>query len=161
MSQTNFQKVGEFHKHFGHPSQTEPQYDIFEKNPKVVEFRQSLIDEEFEEFKDGCKQKDFIEVADALADMLVVIYGTGHAFGINLDKVFSEVHRSNMTKLCKSQDEAQRTVDWYKQNESRYKDPKYRIQGDYWVVYDAATTKILKSINFELPNIKKVLDEQI
>ena len=45
------------------------------------------------------KNKDLLEVADALTDILYVTYGAGHAFGIDLDKCFDEVQSSNMSKL--------------------------------------------------------------
>ena len=68
-------------------------------NEKIVELRKKLIDEEFNELKDAINENDLIEVADALTDILVVTYGAGVAFGIDLDKCFKEVHRSNMSKL--------------------------------------------------------------
>lgn len=154
---TNFNMVGEFHRVFGHPITTEPQYNIFDTNDKLVKFRQALIDEENNEFKEGCEKKDLIEVADALTDMLYVIYGAGHAFGINLDKTFIEVQKSNMSKLCKTEEEAKTTVEWYINNDTRYKNPQYKQSGDYFIVYDETTSKILKSINFKLPNLKDVL----
>jgi NTP pyrophosphatase (non-canonical NTP hydrolase) len=156
---TNFQKVGEFHKVFGHPQTTIPQLDITTTNPKLVQFRTALIEEELSEFKEAVKQNDFIEMTDALADMLYVIYGAGHALGIDLDKVFAEVHASNMSKLCQTEEEAQLTVENYKKTNTVYKNPQYRQSGNYWTVYDADTSKILKSINFKLPDIKSVLVE--
>ena len=68
-------------------------------NEKIVELRKKLIDEEFNDLKDAINENDLIEVADALTDILVVTYGAGVAFGIDLDKCFKEVHRSNMSKL--------------------------------------------------------------
>ena len=66
---------------------------------KINELRISLINEELEELKTAIKDKDILEVADALTDILYVAYGAGHAFGINLDKCFNEVQESNMSKL--------------------------------------------------------------
>lgn len=73
-----------------------------------------------------------------------------------LTQCFAEVHRSNMTKSCATEEEAQQTVAWYKQNEPRYKDPHYRLSSDprFWVIYDRETSKILKSIKVELPQPK-------
>ena len=65
----------------------------------VQQLRLDLIWEEVEELQDGIANKDLVEIADALTDILYVVYGTGHAFGIDLDECFSEVHRSNMSKL--------------------------------------------------------------
>ena len=68
---------------------------------KINELRISLINEELEELKNAIKNKDFKETIDALTDILYVTYGAGHAFGVNLDKCFEEVQRSNMSKLDK------------------------------------------------------------
>ena len=68
-------------------------------NEKIQDLRVSLIDEELSELKEAIKNKDIKEVADALTDILYVTYGAGHAFGIDLDKCFDEVQRSNMSKL--------------------------------------------------------------
>ena len=66
---------------------------------KINKLRISLINEELEEFKEAIKNNDLKEAADALTDILYVTYGAGHAFGINLDKCFDEVQKSNMSKL--------------------------------------------------------------
>ena len=68
---------------------------------EVCDLRVDLIDEEFEELREAIYTKEgtLVDVADALTDLLVVIYGAGHAFGIDLDECFKEVHRSNMSKL--------------------------------------------------------------
>ena len=65
----------------------------------LQDLRVELIREELEELKDALKERDEVEVADALTDLLYVVYGAGHAFGINLDKCFEEVQNSNMSKL--------------------------------------------------------------
>jgi len=92
---TNFEKVKEFMTTFGQEVKNKPEFP----NEKIVELRKKLIDEEFNELKDAINENDLIEVADALTDILVVTYGAGVAFGIDLDKCFKEVHRSNMSKL--------------------------------------------------------------
>ena len=68
-------------------------------NEKIIQLRYDLIKEELDELRQAIKEKDIIEVADALTDLLYVVYGAGHAFGIDLDKCFAEVQRSNMSKL--------------------------------------------------------------
>ena len=66
---------------------------------KITTLRYDLISEELAELKEAIDKKDIKEVADALTDILYVTYGAGHAFGIDLDKCFDEVQRSNMSKL--------------------------------------------------------------
>ena len=92
---TNFQKVGAFMKTFGQEVKLRPSLST----DKINSLRLSLIKEELEELKDAIVKIDLVEVADALTDILYVTYGAGHAFGINLDKCFEEVQKSNMSKL--------------------------------------------------------------
>ena len=92
---TNFEKVGLFMKTFGQEVKTKPNLS----SGKINNLRISLINEELEEFKEAIRNNDLKEAADALTDILYVTYGAGHAFGINLDKCFDEVQRSNMSKL--------------------------------------------------------------
>ena len=92
---TNFEKVGLFMKTFAQEVKTTPSLS----SEKINNLRISLINEELEEFKEAIKNNDLKEVVDALTDILYVTYGAGHAFGINLDKCFDEVQRSNMSKL--------------------------------------------------------------
>ena len=92
---TNFEKVGLFMKTFGQEVKTMPSLS----SEKINKLRISLINEELEEFKEAIRNNDLKEAADALTDILYVTYGAGHAFGINLDKCFDEVQRSNMSKL--------------------------------------------------------------
>ena len=65
----------------------------------LAALRLDLIEEEVQELRDGLGKKSMLEIADALTDILYVVYGAGHSFGIDLDECFNEVHRSNMTKL--------------------------------------------------------------
>ena len=92
---SNFSKVGTFMKTFGQEVKTKPSFST----EKINKLRIDLIKEELEELTEAMINKDLLEVADALTDILYVTYGAGHAFGINLDKCFDEVQNSNMSKL--------------------------------------------------------------
>ena len=92
---TNFEKVGLFMTTFGQEVKTKTSLS----SEKINNLRISLINEELEEFKEAIKNNDLKEAVDALTDILYVTYGAGHAFGVNLDKCFDEVQRSNMSKL--------------------------------------------------------------
>ena len=92
---TNFDKVGTFMKTFGQEVKTKPSFST----DKINKLRLDLIKEELNELTDAMNNKDLLEVADALTDILYVTYGAGHAFGINLDNCFEEVQNSNMSKL--------------------------------------------------------------
>ena len=94
---TNFEKVGVFMKTFNQDVKDSSSLST----DKINSLRISLINEELEELKQAISEKNLTEVADALTDILYVTYGAGHAFGINLDKCFEEVQKSNMSKLGK------------------------------------------------------------
>ena len=92
---SNFSKVGNFMKTFGQAVKTKPSLST----EKINKLRIDLIKEELEELTEAMNNKDLLEVADALTDILYVTYGAGHAFGIDLDQCFEEVQNSNMSKL--------------------------------------------------------------
>ena len=121
---TNFEKVGIFMKSFRQEIKTSPNLS----SEKINDLRINLIEEELKELIDGMKANDILEVADALTDILYVTYGAGHAFGINLDKCFEEVQRSNMSKLGEDGN------------------PIYNDKG-----------KVLKGPNYFKPDLKKII----
>ena len=92
---SNFNKVKTFMETFGQEVKNKPSFST----DKINILRYDLIKEELEELKEAMENKDLLEVADALTDILYVTYGAGHAFGIDLDKCFKEVQSSNMSKL--------------------------------------------------------------
>jgi len=94
---SNFNKVKTFMETFGQEVKTKPSFS----SDKINRLRYDLIKEELAELQEAMKNKDLLEVADALTDILYVTYGAGHAFGIDLDKCFEEVQNSNMSKLGK------------------------------------------------------------
>ena len=122
---TNFEKVGIFMKTFGQEIKNKASFS----SEKVNKLRINLIEEELNELKQAIDDKNLVEVADALTDILYVTYGAGHAFGINLDKCFSEVQNSNMSKLDKNQK------------------PIYNELG-----------KVMKGPYYFKPNLKKVIE---
>ena len=121
---TNFDKVGIFMKTFGQEVKTKPSFST----DKINKLRLDLIKEELNELTEAMNNKDLLEVADALTDILYVTYGAGHAFGINLDKCFEEIQNSNMSKL----DENGK--------------PIYNENG-----------KVMKGPNYFKPNLKKII----
>ena len=120
----NFGKAGEFMNVFGQETLTKPTLPNFD----LAALRLDLIQEEVDELREGLANQDIVEIADALTDILYVVYGAGHAFGIDLDKCYAEVHRSNMTKL----DEDGK--------------PLFREDG-----------KVMKSSSYEPPNLSKII----
>ena len=112
---SNFRKVGTFMKTFGQEVKTKASFST----DKINKLRLDLIKEELSELTDAMNNKDLLEVADALTDILYVTYGAGHAFGIDLDKCFDEVQNSNMSKL----DENGKPI--YNENGKVMKGPNY------------------------------------
>lgn len=92
---TNFERVQEFHRAFGQQVATVPTL----ADHKTALLRNDLIVEELSELQTALAANDIVEVADALTDLAYVIYGMADIYGIDLNACFSEVHRSNMSKL--------------------------------------------------------------
>ena len=121
---SNFDDVRTFMETYGQEVNTKPSFP----SEKIVKLRYDLIKEELDELSVAIKDKDIVEVADALTDLLYVVYGAGHAFGIDLDKCFAEVQSSNMSKLDKDGK------------------PIYNESG-----------KVMKGPNYSKPNLKQFL----
>ena len=162
MTLTNFQKVLEFNKAFGIKTNTEIQFDIFDKNPKLVEYRLSLIEEEIEEFKQAIKEKNMTEILDSISDSIYVLLGAATAFGFDADKAFDLVHKSNLSKLCENEEDAIESVRLYKEEiPQRYDSPAYKRSddGNYFVVYNKSTFKILKSYKYKPVDFTPLLEK--
>ncbi|MGH3710847.1 MAG: hypothetical protein ACRDRQ_22695 [Pseudonocardiaceae bacterium] len=88
--------VAEFHATFTLPFQTQPSINV---EPSLEILRVTLLEEEVGELIIAMNARDLAGIADALADITYVVYGTALTYGIDLDAVLGEVHRSNMSKL--------------------------------------------------------------
>ena len=122
---SNFFKVKEFMQKFKQEVKSKPTFP----NENIIKLRINLIKEELLELEEALNEKNIEETADALTDILYVTYGAGHAFGIDLDKCFDEVQKSNMSKLDK------------------FGNPIYNDQG-----------KVMKGPLYFKPNFKKILN---
>jgi len=95
MDGTNFELVEDFMEAMGQEVNAIPAFP----EQEIQRLRLDLIEEELDELHYAIDNKDMVEIADALGDLLYVVYGAGHAFGIDLDECFKEIHASNMSKL--------------------------------------------------------------
>ncbi|RYD61963.1 MAG: hypothetical protein EOP83_15795 [Verrucomicrobiaceae bacterium] len=95
MSKTAFEKLWEFHTAFGQVRTTTPGLP----SADVRKLRRNLLREEWNEYMDGEENHDLVEIADALIDIIYIALGTGVSYGLPMDELFEEVHRSNMSKL--------------------------------------------------------------
>lgn len=146
-------QVTEFHKASGAYIGTIPEFP----EDKRIDLRVRLLMEEVKEFKVACEQGNFVEAFDALCDIRYVLDGTIIEFGLQkaFDAGFSEVHASNMSKFDSSTLDAQKSTEKYI-NEGV--DAYYKLVGGKHVIRRIADDKILKSIKFKKPNLKKVLE---
>lgn len=98
----------------------------------------------------ACNNKD--DTQKALLQMIFSCYEIAVLYGLNADKIFDMVHTSNMTKFCKTETQAQKTVEWYvsqfKEGKTKYKSPSYRYNNGLYVVYNKDDSKILKNIDY-------------
>lgn len=158
MSASNYNKVGEFHELFEHPTEHKPVLNVFTKNPKLLSLRLALINEEVQELHEAVENGDFTETIDALSDILYVVYGMGHSIGVDLDKSFDIVHKSNMSKLCQTEEQAKETCVWLKEYKPEY-NPAYRKtkDGSAYLIYDSVTGKVLKSKYYTPADFKSML----
>ena len=156
---TNFQKLREFHETFEMDIRDTPYNELFDDH-KLLNLRMKLIKEEWDELNEAVENKDMIETWDAITDMLYVLYGMGVSIGIDLDKTFDLVHKSNMSKLCDTEEHAKETVELYKQTKPQFK-PSYRKTKDNkkWLVFDELTGKVLKNKYYNAVDLSVFLDK--
>nr|QBK89477.1 MAG: phosphoribosyl-ATP pyrophosphohydrolase [Mimivirus LCMiAC02] len=139
------------------------------KSDKIILFNSKMyyIDTQVSKLLKAMNNKNMDETADALKNILCVVYCIGLVLNIDLDIAFDLVHKSNMTKLCYTTEEASLTVISYrikyKKNGSPYDSPAYKKSSDnkYWIVYNKSTGKILKSINYKPVSFASMLNKKI
>jgi len=145
--------VAEFHRTFKHPILNSPQIPP-EKRCKL---RVALIAEELKELEEAIGDKDIVEVADALCDIQYVLSGAVHEFGLGIKfkELFDEVQRSNMSKSCKTEQEAIDTVAYYKNNHDTL--CHYEASDGHYLVYRTEDNKTIKSVQYSPADLKSIL----
>ncbi len=145
--------VAEFHNTFQLPVLVDPTIPSAER----CQLRVNLLEEELSELKEAISNSDLTEVADALCDLQYVLSGAILEFGLGdrFKSLFDEVHRSNMSKTCKSEEEAIATQKHYLDNKNMNSVIKER-NGEY-LVYRIDDGKVLKSVNYSQANLKDLL----
>lgn len=162
---TNFQKVKQFNTIFGVlDPETKINQDVIKENPRFINDCMNLVREEINETEEAILNNEFPEFIDGIADSIYVLYGMAARVGVDMDEVFDEVHYSNMSKICKTEEEAKTTVESY-QGHKTYQDVYYTkvINDDtiFYVVKDRVLNKVLKSINWKPFDIKKFIERRI
>jgi len=146
-------QVSKFHQTFKHPILTTPQIP----SKKRSDLRVSLLQEELNELQEAIDNNDLVEVADALCDIQYVLSGAVLEFGMG-DKfveLFNEVQRSNMSKACSTQEEAEKTVEYYKN--TRGVSAHIEEDNGLFLVYRDGDKKTLKSVDYSPANLKGIL----
>ena len=146
-------QVGEFHRTFKHPIEPAP---IIPSEDRC-KLRVSLIAEELKELEHAIKDKDIVEVADALCDIQYVLSGAVLEFGLGekFKELFDEVQRSNMSKTCSSMKEAEETVEHYR---AKGQDSYIEQVDGHYLVYRKEDNKTLKSINYSPADLKSIIE---
>lgn len=147
-------QVAEFHRTFGHPIEAEPVIPAEGR----CRLRVALIAEELEELQEAIEQGDIVAVADALCDIQYVLSGAVLEFGLGdkFKSLFDEVQRSNMSKTCKTLEEAEATVQHYLENHGV--EGYIRQEGPYYLVHRVGDHKTLKSINYSPADLEGILN---
>lgn len=146
--------VAEFHQTFQHPILETPQIP----SESRCKLRVSLIEEELKELEEAIREKNIIEIADALCDIQYVLSGAILEFGLKdkFNALFEEVQRSNMSKACKNEEEAVATQAHYK---ARGVDSYYKQVDGKFLVFRQGDHKTLKSINYSPADLKTILEQ--
>lgn len=144
-------QVAEFHKTFKHPILANP--TIPDENR--CKLRVALIAEELKELEVAILDKDIVEVADALCDLQYVLSGAILEFGLGekFKALFDEVQRSNLSKACLTEEEAIKTVEFYKQKDGT--ECYYKQEDGKWLVYRKQDNKTIKSINYSPADLEQ------
>ena len=147
-----------FNDTFGKPNNYEPTIPA----KKEWQFVYDFILEELEEYREACENGDIVEVLDALCDIAYVSLGNGtmlHGLKNQIWPAYQEVQASNMSKACKTEEEAIRSVSKRAQEQGEACHFEKITEGRY-IVYRSRDMKVMKSINYFRPNLKKFFDEQ-
>lgn len=146
-------QVAEFHKTFHHPILEEPAIP----SEKRCNLRVALIAEELKELQEAIEQNDLVEIADALCDIQYVLSGAVLEFGMGnkFRELFDEVQRSNMSKTCKTEEEAIATMEHYKAKDGV--ESYYKKSEDVYLVFRESDNKTLKSVNYSPADLKGIL----
>ena len=144
--------VREFHELMNQPVLSTPTIPSEER----CNLRVRLLQEELDEFIEAIKNKDIVEIADALGDLQYILSGTVHEFGLGdrFKEVFDDIHRSNMSKVCSSEEEAQKSCEHWA---SKEQPSHYEKRGIKYIIYRDFDNKVLKSINYSPANLKEIV----
>lgn len=149
------QAVKVFHTTFQHPILEKPQIPSADR----CQLRLALLTEELAELQQAIDKKDLVEIADAFCDLQYVLSGAILEFGLQgkFYELFEEVQRSNMSKACKTEEEAKETQQYYYDKDKT--ESYYKEKDGLFLVYRKDDHKTLKSVNYSPANLQEILDK--
>ena len=149
----SLQLVATFHRTFKHPILPEPAIP----DERRCKLRVDLLAEELRELEESIAARDLVAIADALCDLQYVLSGAVLEFGLGekFKTLFDEVQRSNMSKACRTEEEAIRTVRYYKEKDGT--ECYYKREGDSWLVYRQSDNKTIKSVAYSPADLEAIL----
>jgi predicted HAD superfamily Cof-like phosphohydrolase len=149
-------EVEKFNEIMGKPEANQPEPTV--SNEKTHDFIYNFILEELNEYKESCKEKDIVGIADSLGDIMYVLCNGILAHGLKdkFEDIYEEIQQSNLSKVCESEDEAKQTMEvrGKEQGEACH----FEKHGDYWIVYRTRDKKVQKSILYFKPNLSKFFE---
>jgi len=147
--------VAEFHRTFKHPILKSPAIPGEDR----CKLRVALIAEELKELEVAILEKDIVSVADALCDIQYVLSGAILEFGLGgkFKELFEEVQRSNMSKACKTEEEAKATVEFFKKKDGT--ECFYKMEDGKWLVYRTADNKTMKSVQYSPADLDRIVND--
>jgi predicted HAD superfamily Cof-like phosphohydrolase len=151
-SPDSLNEVAKFHRTFGHPILPEATVPAADR----CALRVNLLAEELKELEEAIQAKDIVEIADALCDLQYVLSGAVLEFGLGgqFKELFDEVQRSNMSKTCKTIEEAEATVNHYK---SQGVECHFEEADGLYLVFRTGDRKTLKSVKYSPADLKFIL----
>jgi len=150
-------EVEEFNNLMGKPNNYEP---IIPER-KEWEFVYNFILEELEEYKKACEEGNIVEVLDALLDITYVSVANGallHGIADKIQPAYQEVQASNLSKACKTEEEAKATV--IQRSKEQGEECHYEKVGEYYIVYRTRDRKVMKALNYFRPDLTKFFTKQ-
>lgn len=130
--------------------------NLIEKRKSIIDCGITVIEDKLNKISSAEQSKDINKLTMCLDSIIGETYYFGHRLGFNMDKMFREVHRSNMAKLCPTYEDAVASVNVYLEDpEKRYTTPNIRPKGNYYVVFNKEDNKILKDHKWQEPNLEQ------
>lgn len=133
----------------------------------TIEVQEDLILEEVEEIEEGLDENNLLKVLDGIGDTIVVVSGLAHKLGFDTKEIMDIINESNFSKFCENEHDANLSVQWYINNDTRYYDVHWELIGDFYVIKgkkspDPESYKILKGIHFVGPEeqLKALIEEK-